>query len=221
MFPYVTRECQSQNSIHVPQSKNRDTTTQVSTASAVFFDNIDKISTPVLPFAIRLSWQMNYKSSISTSLSATTSRFLWFSTTRNKETVTLERGVWLVSRLRSVTDFCLALSWRCHYMDIDERAAHVEHKGHWWNGLRETDSNQIESDMRREGIHRLDPTHYTNLLPYSRAESRTVNRVHILCTHASQMHISISTWLKRSASALLELNCRCVCPVDIHIGNQQ
>ncbi|XP_043514460.1 uncharacterized protein LOC122531005 [Frieseomelitta varia] len=125
MFPCVIRECQSQSSIHVPQHKNRDTTTE-----------------------------MNYKSSISTSLSATN-------------------------------------NWRCHYMDIDERAAHVEHKGHWWSGLRETDSNQIESDMRREGIHRLDPTHYTNLLPYSRAESRMVNRVRILCTHASQMHISI------------------------------
>ncbi|KAK9308017.1 hypothetical protein QLX08_001901 [Tetragonisca angustula] len=61
MFPCVTRECQSQNSIHVPQHKNRDTTTQ-----------------------------MNYKSNISTSLSATTSRFLRFSTTRNKETVTPE-----------------------------------------------------------------------------------------------------------------------------------
>lgn len=46
MFLCVIRECQSGNSIHVPQHKNRDITTQVSTASAVLSDNVDKISTP-------------------------------------------------------------------------------------------------------------------------------------------------------------------------------
>lgn len=68
-------------------------------------------------------------------------------------------------------------------MNIAKRVSCVERKDTVGVELHETNLNQLESDTRREGIHRSDPTHY-QIPPNCRAESHTVNHARTCGPHS-------------------------------------